>query len=402
MDNFDLGPARVARLRQYLETVLPRTDPTLLGNLLRLLAPHAAEGVDVIRLVEPIFGCVAVADRRNPPIACHPDALGFEDLPGHQRMTLWPYRPRIRPDELLSSWLWRVARGIGAPPKRFAIDAIGVQLTDVDREIDDGAIDRIAFLSGHSRIQLLRGTLRADVVADLFDRREHVQRLLLRHGDLVLNWRRGDRVKPIVQYCPVCLSDPEAYVPRGWRFSFELACFKCGCFLLDKCWRCGALLDPLAQTLPSDVFLCGKCGTPFASAPSLPIEAIVTDQSLIYERLSSLAFSGSPSFIGHSALDYIRHLSAGPLRGTNPKNSARRHNAVMLEARSEWSSVPPRVRCVPSPVAPLASNPGEAARQRLGTAPRPSTSSQVAAPGHARRSGRAAVLERRDRRGSRL
>ena len=54
------------------------------------------------------------------------------------------------PGELLSSWLWRIARGLGAPPKRFALDAIGVPLTDVDREIDDAAIARLAFFSGQS------------------------------------------------------------------------------------------------------------------------------------------------------------------------------------------------------------------------------------------------------------
>jgi len=298
LTEFDLRAARVARLRQYLEAALPTRDPHLLPDMIRVLAPWAAEGLDVIRLVEPVFRRSGIGSilpgphdtgrHDSPPNLGGAGELGFDALPDHHRATLWPFRPRIRPDELLSSWLWRVASGIGAPPKRFALDAIGRQLADVDREIDDTAIDRIAFLSGHTPQQLLRATMRADVVADPCDEREHVQRLLLRHGDLVLNKRRSGCTRPIVQYCPVCLGEPDPYLPRGWRFSFQIACFKDGCFLLDSCWNCGALLDPLAQAAPSSVFVCGKCGTPLASAPSLRIDGMVTDQALIYERLHSL------------------------------------------------------------------------------------------------------------------
>ena len=78
-------------------------------------------------------------------------AWEVEALPDQPRATLWPYRPKREPDELLSSWLWRIARGLGAPPKRFVLDAIGSGLTDVDREISDATISRLAFLSGQSR-----------------------------------------------------------------------------------------------------------------------------------------------------------------------------------------------------------------------------------------------------------
>lgn len=183
-----------------------------------------------------------------------------------------------RRDELPSSWLWRVACGIDASPKRFALDAIGTQLADVDREIDDAAIERIAFLSGHTSQQLLRGTLRADVEPDIFDIRDRVQRLLLRYGDVVLNKRRGGRTKPMNQYCPVCLVGDDLYLARGWRFSLDVVCVKDGCFLLDSCSKCGGLLDPLTQTAPSPGFTCVECGTPFATAPSLRPDRTVLDQ----------------------------------------------------------------------------------------------------------------------------
>ena len=138
------------------------------------------------------------------------------------------------PDELLSSWLWRTTRGMGAPPRRFAIDAIGVRLADVDRDIDDAAIARLAHLSGQSPAYSRRGTMRADIETRTDDKREQVQQLLLRHGDLVLNRYRGGRHRavPIVQYCPVCLGGiTTAYPRRGWRFSFEVVCSRDGCLL---------------------------------------------------------------------------------------------------------------------------------------------------------------------------
>jgi hypothetical protein len=261
--------------------------------------------------------------------------LEVEALPEQPRATLWPYRPKRQPDELVSSWLWRVARGLGAPPKRFVFDAIGSRLIDVDREISDTAIERLALLSGQSRERLLAGTMRADIEVRPANWREQVQSTLLRHGDLVLNRYHGSsgRAVPIMQYCPVCLgAERTAYLRRGWRFSIEVACVEDGCFLLDACWKCGALLDPLVQTVPTTAFACVKCCAPLAKAPSLRMREAVGEQAAIYEELHRLAVTVADDVAGSPALGYIERLSSGDLRGTNPDNAAHRHNAVMLEA----------------------------------------------------------------------
>ena len=138
---------------------------------------------------------------------------------------------------------------------------------------------------------------------------------------------------PIIQYCPVCLGRGEvAYLRRGWRFSLEVVCHFDGCFLLDSCWRCGALLSPLSQTVPSAEFLCVKCGAPFARAPSICLAETIPDQAMVYTELDHLAYAFSPDMIAVLAEDYIDALSAGDLRGTNPTNPADRHIAVILEA----------------------------------------------------------------------
>jgi hypothetical protein len=197
----------------------------------------------------------------------------------------------------------------------------------------DTSLERIAFLSGQGMACLLRATLRADVTADVFDRREKVQRLLLRHGDLILTKRAGanGRGRPVHSYCPYCLRGADPYLRRGWRFSFECFCFKDGCFLIDSCWKCGATLDPLAQTTPSDRFICNKCGVAFATAPCLRMTEAIADQSALYERLHRLAFAYSSDWVSTQALDYIQVLSKGDLRGTNQKDMGARYNAVLRE-----------------------------------------------------------------------
>jgi hypothetical protein len=337
--DFDLDAARLVRLQQDLDALLPDNDLNLRQEILRWLSVGAQQGLDLI----PLFRDALRSLQRHPPTSESAENgtsksgngsdLEMEALPAPHCATLWPYRPKPLPDELLSSWLWRTARGLSAPPRRFACDAIGARLPDIDRDIDDAAIARLAFLSGQSEEHLLRGTLRADAPIPSFDSRESILQALLRHGDLVLNRARRGRSAPIVQYCPVCLGRGDAaYLRRGWRFSLEVVCFNDGCFLLDSCWQCAALLDPLSQTVPCTEFLCVKCAAPLAKAPSVRMAESISDQLTLYYALDRLAFFFSRDFVGVEGQDYIVTLSSGDLRGTNPANAADRHNAVMLEA----------------------------------------------------------------------
>lgn len=254
-------------------------------------------------------------------------------LPAPHRATLWPVRPKLLPGELLSSWLWRTARASGAPPRRFVRDAVGAELADLDRDIDDDTLARLAFLSGQAVEDLLAGTVRAAVVSQSNDPFARVHCALLRHGDLVLNRTHRGRSAPIIQYCPVCLDrDAAAHLRRGWRFSIAVVCFIDGCFLLNACWRCGALLDPLAGGRPSADFRCVRCGARLSAAPALQMAETVRDQQMLFAALLCLLFPAEPDRSMMSAQAYIDERSAGALRGTNPANPADRHHAVLVEA----------------------------------------------------------------------
>jgi hypothetical protein len=297
MADFDLEAACLVRLRQELETLLASAEPECRERIMAMVCRRPREGLEIMPQLRAALG--PQLQRWPRPYAVCGDhtrraddaGLVVEPLADQPVATLWPYRPKREPDELFSSWLWRIARGLGAPPKRFTREVVGPDLTDIDSDVSDTAIERLAFLSGQTREHLLRGTMRPDVTPDPGDLRGRVQQRLLRHGDLVLNRSRRGRRRgiPVIQYCPVCLRRDRAYLRRGWRFSLEVACFDDGCFLLDACWRCGALLDPLAQTVPSDEFICIKCAAPLARAPSLSVRDSVGDQDMLYAALDRLA-----------------------------------------------------------------------------------------------------------------
>jgi TniQ len=341
MDEFNLDAARLVRMRQDIDALLPDDDPAAREEIRRLLLRRTNDGLDLFPLFRDAVSQWSKprADAgRAPPVLG--EELEIEILPEPRRATFWPYRPRRIPDELLSSWLWRTTHGMAAPPRRFAADAIGIRLADVDRDINDEAIARLAHLSGQLPAYSRRGTMRADIEAPTDDRREQVQRLLLQHGYLVLNRCRGGRGRavPVVQYCPVRRGGvTTAYLRRGWRFSFEVVCSRDGCLLMDACWKCGALVDPLSSTVPSLEFLCGGSGAPLAKAPSPRMNDAVQEQAMVYDELHRLTIGTAVNFDPAPGPDnpgqaYIEALSSGVPRGTNPANAADRRNAVMLEA----------------------------------------------------------------------
>jgi hypothetical protein len=239
-----------------------------------------------------------------------------------------------------------VAQGLAAPPKRFAQDAIGAHLVDVDRTVGDAALDRLGFLSGQSAAHLLDGTLRSDVKPLVTESRPRVHQAVALYGDLILQRRRGGQcIGPITQYCPVCLADSRtAYLRRGWRFSFEVACWDDGCLLFDSCWKCGASVNPLAQTIPSTEFLCAKCHARLADAPSVRMDEFIDLQHFIYAQIERDAFFCTVDFVSPSVADYLGALAKSGLRGTNPACVADRAGAVLQawERRVDTDRTVPR------------------------------------------------------------
>ncbi|MFC5429480.1 TniQ family protein [Paraburkholderia denitrificans] len=161
-----------------------------------------------------------------------------------------------QPDELLSSWLVRLALAQGCDPLVLTSclwPHRRVWMTDLDRGMV-GETDARGGLSGSEYGDLtLRGA--ASKVAGAKGLNTAIWpwilavgcRNRLRHGGL--------------QFCPACLAmDRTPYYRRSWRFAWHTGCFEHDCALLDHCGSCGAVLEPHRLTQSdSHIALCASC-----------------------------------------------------------------------------------------------------------------------------------------------
>lgn len=158
---------------------------------------------------------------------------------------LWPVHLKPLPDELLSSWLVRLAHGHGLKLQTFSSMVFGrdksIWSRDIDKLAPDWLIDRIAECSGTSRQTVLDTTLKS-YEGNLY---EHHQpngntRWLLPLG-VYHRIRRGHGL----QYCSRCLEEDAApYFRKHWRLAFSVMCTKHDCYLLDACPQCSSPLAP--------------------------------------------------------------------------------------------------------------------------------------------------------------
>lgn len=152
---------------------------------------------------------------------------------------LWPAHPKPLPDELLSSWLVRIARANGLKLQTFCVQVFGKE-----RQLWNRDIDRLApawllrSMSEHTGTPL-----------------QHVANttLLRYQGTLYDRWRSTGQLRWILcagmyhrkrrafgtLYCPRCLAeDAEPYFRTRWRVAVLCHCAQHGLELLDRCPQC--------------------------------------------------------------------------------------------------------------------------------------------------------------------
>ena len=160
-------------------------------------------------------------------------------------MQLWPVHPHPLPDELLSSWMIRLARANGFKVHNFCALFFGKDRQIWNRDIDHHApawlTDRLAALSGIAPERIRATTLRA-FESVLFERFVAAggNRWILPLG-VFHRARRGYGQ----QFCGQCLAeDREPYLRRAWRLAVVVLCVRHGVMLEDRCQACGRSLAP--------------------------------------------------------------------------------------------------------------------------------------------------------------
>jgi len=152
--------------------------------------------------------------------------------------TLWPVHAKPQEDELLSSWLARLALAHGQTVAPFTATVWAGRILvarDVDLWNDPGMFETLATKTRTPPARVFAATL-ASYEGWLFDqpRQCHLPWVLPRYLNIRPHRPSG------LQFCPWCLaSDKEPYFRRQWRLAFLVLCPLHRTLLLDRCQSCG-------------------------------------------------------------------------------------------------------------------------------------------------------------------
>lgn len=154
---------------------------------------------------------------------------------------LWPIRYKPLPDELLTSWLVRLAYGHGLKVQTFCNIIFGNRLQvwnrDVDRLGPEWLVSELSTRTGTPLEMAYETTLRA-YEGQLYPRfRASGSLLWLQTLKMYHRKREGYGM----QYCGACLAEgPQPYFRKAWRVSFNTICVKHSRMLHDRCPQCGS------------------------------------------------------------------------------------------------------------------------------------------------------------------
>jgi hypothetical protein len=159
--------------------------------------------------------------------------------------SLWPLHLKPKHDELLSSWIIRLAHAHGYKIETLCCLLFGYRSTIWNRDIDRAAPTQIcATLStctGATFEQIQNATF-VSYEGTLFSQVNH-------HGItrwiLPLGIYHRARKRPALMYCPKCLEeDGTPYFRKHWRLAYSTVCTLHQCLLLDTCPKCCAPIAP--------------------------------------------------------------------------------------------------------------------------------------------------------------
>ena len=171
--------------------------------------------------------------------------------------------PSPQPDELLSSWLHRLAIANGVAPRAFA-GVLGLGGGMWSPRLDVRLPHELAAWLGVrtgvppeaiSAMAMTEGALAPLLVAVARDRACRSRSTWL-------------------QFCALAL--PTIALPifgDRWRLASRVSCFRHGCGLRDRCPACRGGMAPFAQTDLIPHYVCARCGFDLRGAARISVEA---------------------------------------------------------------------------------------------------------------------------------
>lgn len=209
---------------------------------------------------------------------------------------LWPVHPHPLPDELLSSWMIRLAHGNGFKVHNFYSEYFGPDKQIWNRDIDHHApqwlLDGLAQKTGVSQQRIAQTTLR-DLESWAFEKFNEtgVTRWVLPLGIFHRTRRAYGQ-----QFCPICFrEDAQPYLRRSWRLALTVVCDVHGVYMQDRCSVCNDPLIPHRSDfgprrgVPQSTTMarCHKCRSSLSKLVTTADPPLVQTQRYINQTLKS-------------------------------------------------------------------------------------------------------------------
>lgn len=174
----------------------------------------------------------------------------------------WPVSVDPLPDEVLSSWLNRLALANGIAPRSFA-DVLGLRRGMWSPRLELRLPRHVAALLAHqtgvSDKSISAMSMTGDALMPLL---------------LPLRENAARNRSSWIQYCPQCLADDDVpYFRRHWRLASRISCFEHGSGLRDRCPACRSGIASFDQGELIPQHFCARCGFDLRSAKRTPINA---------------------------------------------------------------------------------------------------------------------------------
>lgn len=237
-------------------------------------------------------------------------------------MQQWVNPPQPYEDELLSSWVTRVALSYYiTPAELFSKHLIKYQAYKRDLDIaklDDGFWDRLSHLSQLS-VPALKDMQILDLEGKLQEKIHTNQRnrwIIASSGNLYPKKRKSNALR----FCPLCLKEKGCY-SKNSKLLFVNVCTQHQVYMKDACPKCNSLILPIRIEPPKKAHECFRCGhdlskTTTTCASTLELEAVKFSKNV----LSKDIFLNQK--VKRAAIDYftVMHLLVKNLHKLYPKD----------------------------------------------------------------------------------
>jgi hypothetical protein len=236
---------------------------------------------------------------------------------------IWPLSKPLLGDELLTSWIVRMALAHGCSPA--ALTAIAwpdfrAWASDLDRSVAENRLAALSKLSGVPCASLQSATL-GRAMSSIVRQPDRLPR-----GNwpwLTVLGCRGGHHSGGLQCCPDCIAQDNSRYCVQWRLAWHTCCPIHGVTLVDRCGRCLAPLQPELLRAGAMLSDCHRCGAALSGgARSAAAEAALAFQRYVDESI------GLRPLYGTSSLDFRDWLTIARTMVSFAQASIRRHSAA--------------------------------------------------------------------------